>query len=324
MLDGAQASATEKAHVWSVPRTWRESKARKIGERQVQDDEKARFGDLKHRNCHAKVMIVILPDEQEPLCMASKAAIDRQRAARTVASTAYTYSADTASRVKETLLRYAKPGEQIPDIQLLLRLVGRMIASENEALTRADAAHEIELADDTEPRKQRDETAEKVRRNLKDLRTAIETTYGAVGLPRLQLSDTIPHDPSALAMLARTVLVHLRDESIKLPAARRRGLSLDREAFAEELASDLPLLDKALAVVAREAREAEVTLRAKRLALESNDRAFTRGAAFLSATFTLAGLDELAEKIRPSIEQTGQTHEGTLAATNEEVDTDAP
>jgi len=279
---------------------------------------------LEHRICDTATVGVILPDEKESFCMASKAAINRQRAARIVASTAYTYSADAASRVKETLSRYAKPGEQVPDIQLLVRLVGRMIASENEALGRADAAHEVELADDTEPRKLRDETAEKVRRNLNDLRTAIETTYGGVGLPRLQLNENIPQDSSALAILARSVLVNLRDESIKLPAARRRGLSLDREAFAEELAADLPLLDKALAAVAREAREAEATLRARRLAMDANDRAFTRGATFLSATFTLAGLDELADKVKPSLSQPGQTHEADLDTMNAEVATDAP
>lgn len=257
--------------------------------------------------------------------MASKAVVDRQRAARTVASTAYTYSADAAARVKETLSRYAKPGEQVPDIQLLLRLVGRMIASENEALSRADTAHESELADDNEPRKQRDDAADNIRRILSDLRTAIETTHGAVALPRLHLNDNIPTDPSALAMLARTVLVHLRDESVKLPAPRRRGLSLDRSAFAEELAAELPVLDKALAAVAREAREAEVTLRAKRLATEANDRAFARGAAFLSATFVLAGLEELAAKTRPSQAHPGQTHDAAVAATmNADVDTDAP
>jgi len=256
--------------------------------------------------------------------MASKAVLDRQRAARTVASTAYTYSADAASRVKETLSRYAKPGEQVPDIQLLVRLVGRMIASENEALGRADAAHEVELADDAEPRKQRDETAERVRRILADLRTAVETTYGGVGLPRLHLSEAIPSDPSTLAMLARTVLVDLRDDTIKLPAPRRRGLSLDRSAFAEEIAADLPQLDKALAAVAREAREAEVTARARRLAMEANDRAFQRGAAYLSATFTLAGLDELAEKVKPSTAQPGQTQDGAQDTMSAEVATDAP
>jgi hypothetical protein len=200
-----------------------------------------------------------------------------------------------------------------------------MIASENDALNRADAAHEVELADDTEPRKLRDDAADKLRRILSDLRTAIETTHGAVALPRLHLTDNISQDPSALAMLARSVLVHLRDDSVKLPAARRRGLSLDREAFAEELATELPVLDKALAAVAREAREAEVTLRAKRLAMEANDRAFARGAEFLSATFVLAGLDELAGKTKPSQAYPGQTHEIAVAATmNADVDTDAP
>jgi len=256
--------------------------------------------------------------------MASKIVLDRQHASRAVASAAYTYSADAASRVKETLSRYAKPGEQVPDIQLLVRLVGRMIASENEALARADAAHETELADDTEPRKLRDDSAEKVRRILADLRMAVETACGTAGLPRLLLAEAIPHDPLALAVLARSVLAHLRDESIKLPAPRRRGLSLDRSAFAEELAADLPTLDNALAAVAREAREAEVTLRAKRLALETNDRAFGRGAAFLSATFALAGIDDVATKIKPSASQPGQTCEAEAAIVDSDAETDAP
>ncbi|HRI69846.1 MAG TPA: hypothetical protein PK156_36705 [Polyangium sp.] len=255
--------------------------------------------------------------------MASKAVVDRQRAARTIASAAYTYSADAATRVKETLSRYAKPGEQVPDIQLLLRLVGRMVASENEALNRADLAHEAELADDTEPRKLRDDAAENIRRILSDLRTALETTHGAVALSRVHLMDNVPTDPSALAMLARTVLTQLRDDTVKFSAPRRRGLSVDRTAFAEELATELPVLDKALAAVAREAREAEVTLRARRLAMEANDRAFSRGAAFLSATFVLAGLDELAGKTKPSTGHPGQTHE--FAATiSADVETDAP
>lgn len=251
--------------------------------------------------------------------MASKAVVDRQRASRAVASAAYTYSADAATRVKETLVRYAKPGEQVPDLQLLLRLVGRMIASENEALVRADAAHEVELADDNEPRQQRDDSAENLRRILTDLRTAVETTYGTAGLPRLHVIDNVPNDPVAIASFARAVLTHLRDESVKLPPPRRRGLSLDREAFAEEVAAELPVLENALSAVAREAREAEVTLRAKRLTMDANDRAFTRGAGFLSAVFALAGLDELAEKTKPSPAYPGQTREGLTATTGGDI-----
>lgn len=250
--------------------------------------------------------------------MPSPGVLERQRASRTVASTAYTYSADTASRVKELLARYAKPGEQMPDIELLIRLVGRMIAMENEALVRADAAHEVELADDTEPRKARDEAAEKVRRCLAYLHAAVETTCGSAGLHRLHLTENVPNDPSALAILARSVLTNLRDESIKLPADRRRGLSLDRGAFAEELAADLPALDRALAAVAREAREAEVTLRAKRQAMEASDRAFSRGASLLSATFALAGLDDVAHKVKPSAAHPGEIDDATAETLNNE------
>ncbi len=106
----------------------------------------------------------------------------------------------------------------------------------------------------------------------------------------------------------------LVDESVRLPAARRRGLSLDRQAFAEELELELPLLEKALAAVAREAREAEATLRQKRVAMETNDRAFSRGAAVLSSTFALAALDDLAGRVRPSVRQPGETNESEIEA----------
>ena len=86
-------------------------------------------------------------------------------------------------------------------VGLLLRLVGRLIATENEALVRADAAHERELADDAAPRKARDEAVEKVRRILVDLRAAVETTCGMAGLPRLHLLEAVPTDPSVLATI---------------------------------------------------------------------------------------------------------------------------
>lgn len=254
--------------------------------------------------------------------MASKAVTDRQKSARAVAAAAHTHANEVAVRVAELLSPHLRPDEEMPDVSLFLRLVGRLIATENEALVRADAAHERELADDAAPRKARDEAVEKVRRILVDLRAAVETTCGMAGLPRLHLLEAVPTDPSVLATIGRSVLDALRDESVRLPAARRRGLSLDREAFAEELELELPPLEKALAAVAREAREAEATLRQKRAAMEANDRAFSRGAAVLSSTFALAGLEELAGKLKPSQRQPGETNEFELAATRAETGAD--
>jgi len=254
--------------------------------------------------------------------MASKAVTDRQKSARSVTAAAHTHANEVAGRIAELLSPHLRPDEDMPDVGLLLRLVGRLIATENEALVRADAAHERELADDAAPRKARDEAVEKVRRILVDLRAAVETTCGMAGLPRLHLLEAVPTDPSVLATIGRSVLDALRDESVRLPAARRRGLTLDREAFAEELELELPPLDKALAAVAREAREAEATLRQKRVAMEANDRAFSRGAAVLSSSFALAGLEDLAGRLRPSSRQPGETNEFELAATRAETGAD--
>jgi len=241
--------------------------------------------------------------------MASKAVTDRQKSARSVTAAAHTHANEVGSRVTAILSPHLRPDEEMPDVSLLLRLVGRLIATENEALVRADAAHERELADDAAPRRARDEAVEKVRRILVDLRAAVETTCGMSGLPRIHLAEAVPTDPSVLATIGRTVLDALKDESVRFPAARRRGLSLDRSAFAEELELELPPLEKALAAVAREAREAEATLRQKRAAMEANDRAFSRGAAVLSATFALAELDELAKRVKPSARHPGETND---------------
>ncbi len=256
--------------------------------------------------------------------MASKGVTDRQKSARSVAAAAHTHASEVSIRVAELLSPHLRPDEQMPDIALAIRLVGRLIAAENETLVRADAAHERELADDAAPRKARDEGTEKVRRILVDLRAAVETTCGLSGLPRLHLAEAVPTDSSVLATIGRAVWDALRDESVRLPAPRRRGLSLDRLAFAEELAAELPLLEKALGAVAREMREAEATLRQKRAAMEANDRAFSRGAAFLSATFALGGLDDLAGSLKPSSRQPGETRDFEIAATSAETPTDAP
>jgi hypothetical protein len=239
--------------------------------------------------------------------VASKLVTDRQNSARAVADAANTHAGEAAARVGKVLEAYLQSGEKMPDMSLVIRLLGRMIAAKNGALVAADAAHERELADDDAPRRARDTATERVRRVLVDLRAALETACGTSSLPRLQLAESVPSDPSVLATYGRTALDALRDESIKLPAQRTRGLKIDRKAFVEELAAELPLLEKALAAVAREVREAEETLRAKRDAMEDNDRTFSRGAAWLSATFALAALDEYASLVRPSGRRPGET-----------------
>jgi hypothetical protein len=246
--------------------------------------------------------------------MATKGATDREKSTRAVVTAAETHANEIAAGMNRVLEPYLAKGETMPDTALLARLMGRWLDAEGKANLAADVAHEKELADDAAPREQREQANAKVRQTLIDLRAGVDATYGPAGLKKLGLDQAVPGDPSVVATTGWNVLNFLEDASIKLPAPRK-GLKLDRKSFAEDLKAELPNLDKALKDVAREIREAEATLAAKRAATESNDRAFSRGAGWLSATCMAAGLDDISARIKPSARRAGQTE--TLEQTDD-------
>lgn len=241
--------------------------------------------------------------------MASKMVTDREKSSRSVAAAAATHAAEIAAGFARELAPHLKAGEELPDLALVARLIGRKIAADIVELLRADEAHERELADDAAPREARDESATRVRNVLIDTRAAIETAYGSSGLRALGLDQAVPEDPSVLATTGATIVSALRDAAIKLPAPKRASMQVDRAGFAREIEAELPALVEALATVAVEEREKDATLRKKQGALSQSDRSFSRGAGWLSSSCTFAALDDLAAKVRPSGRRPGRTAE---------------
>jgi hypothetical protein len=239
--------------------------------------------------------------------MASKLVTDREKSSRAVVAAATTHAKEIADGVARELSPRLKAGEVMPDVALLVQLIGRRIAADTAELVRADEAHERELADDAAPREARDEAAAKVRAVLVDLRAGVEAAYGPAGLRKLGIDVAVPEDPSVLATLGASVVKSLRDQAVKLPKPKRASMKLDRRGFADELEAELPPLVKALAKVATEEREKEATLLKKQAAMKRNDRSFTRGAGMISAACAQADLDDLAAKVRPSGRRPGRT-----------------
>lgn len=238
--------------------------------------------------------------------MTSKLVTDREKSARAVEAAAETHAAQIAAGFQRELSIHLRAGETLPDTGLLARLIGRKIAADNAALVAADRAHEKELSDDAGPREDRDAAAVKVRSVLVDLRAAIESAYGARGLTLLGLGDAIAVDPSVLAAAGGNVQKALKDPTLQLPKPKRAGMTIDRAAFALDLTAELPALQKALAKVATEDREKETTQQAKNEAMAKNDASFTSGAAFLAVSCQVAGLVDIAAKVRPSGRRPGR------------------
>jgi hypothetical protein len=256
--------------------------------------------------------------------MPSKQVTDREKSARAVTAAAETHAASIAQGFARELTPYLKAGEAMPDVALLVRLSGRKVLADHSTLSRADHEHELELADDAGPREAREESAGKVRGVLLDLRAALDAIYGARGLSLLGLSAAVPVDPSVVATTAGNVHKALLDPKIKLPKPKRAGMKLERADFAAELGGELPALQKALAKVAKEEREKEATQRAKNEAMAKNDATFTTCAGFVAASCQLAGLPDIAAKVRPSGRRPGQTAtEDTEGETEAEPETPA-
>jgi hypothetical protein len=239
--------------------------------------------------------------------MPSKQVTDREKSSHAVAAAASTHAAAVGEALARELSPHLKPGETMPNVALLVQLLGRKVRADHATLAAADTAHETELSDDDAPRQARDEAVEKVRAILVDLRSGVDSAYGLAGLAVLGLKGETASDPTSVAGAADAALGALQDPKRKLPKARRAGNKLDRGAYVDELKAELPDLRKALVKVAKEEREEEATQLAKDEALAANDRSFSRGAAAIAALAAVGGLDDLADKVKPSGRRPGRT-----------------
>ena len=114
-------------------------------------------------------------------------------------------------------------------------------------------------------------------------------------------------DPVVLARQGRSVVKRLTSGS--LPTPRTAFMTLDHSSLAASLDDKVTRLEAALEGVAREGREAQLTLTEKHRAISDYDGVFVAVAGTLSGLFALAGLPELAARVRPSRRAPGRTAE---------------
>lgn len=239
--------------------------------------------------------------------MSSKLILDRQNASDAVIEAVGQHLPAATDALTAVLSPYLHPGETLPDVGLLVQLVSRRLARLREQMVIADEAHEEELSDDLAPREARDDTAADLWAMLSETRELLKGVFGASALPSLGFKGGIPEEPEDLAIFSRRVVAALRAGT--LPPPRAAAVAVDPVALVAPLADDLERLDHALDDVDREAREAEATLRDKQAALDRYDAGFAQCAAFLVGLFSLAGDDELAQRLRPSARRPGRLSE---------------
>lgn len=204
----------------------------------------------------------------------------------------------------------ARLGEGDPGAAGVAPLIASLATSLEAATTRmdsADADHEAELGDDTEPRHARDAANEALIQALVELRGAVQLAYGDVAAIRLGFDGPTPRDATMVATLATRVIERasqLADLPVRVP-----GLTLSLAPLLQAVSEPLDRLQASLDDVASEAREAEQTLVAKQNAIAAYDALFGAVATSLEGLFSLAGASELARRVRPSRGRPGQVED---------------
>jgi hypothetical protein len=232
--------------------------------------------------------------------MPTKGVVDRQRVAEGLIASARTHAQQVGERLQTHLAVVLDDGETLPDLTRLQLLFARLLEQSLDALVSADEDHLSELDDDLEVRQRRDKATAALRQEILDVRGLVRGVFGADWESQvLGLEGRTAQDPLALQRQAERVVERLRKPGeTELPAPRVPDVDLDLSRIPGRIVAKLDDLEEALSGVDREEREAESSQLGKDQAVEDFDELATGIADTLRGWSRLAGLPEIADRIR--------------------------
>jgi hypothetical protein len=238
-----------------------------------------------------------MSDEGEFMSQSSKAVADRIAISRTIVESLKQHAPEISEGLERALFPTGIPQNlKLSDVVLALRA---LLVRTTETMTRADAAHQVELADDVAPRALLDQRSEMLKAFLVSLRATLVSTYGTTVAAAYAIPPQIPDDPEHLLRIAVGVERLLRERGL-VETPRIKSLAIAPLAVAEDLAAFVGDLRRALVDVTREQREAIASETVRERALIEWFATYLATAETVCGLYALAGRPELAEGLRPT------------------------
>jgi hypothetical protein len=264
----------------------------------------------------------ILDDCGEIMAEISKQVGNRIKWARFVASSAKVNAPDLKETFKE---KYGGFGGFAAGIFItIFTLIAARLTSMTDKMESAELKLSDELSDDDAPRDLRDESAEQLRQMLFKARATVEGGFGEEVSRAYGLSDTPPRQPDKLQAFARNSIFLLRENARSEAGAF--GNFTDTLKIAEVLEASYDTLADALGAVDTETREAHAARNARDEVVEEWVVVYRGTANALSGLFELAGRQDLADRVRPTVQSAeGKTEPPAIdEAAEAPADADAP
>ncbi len=196
---------------------------------------------------------------------------------------------------------------QVTPFETQLELFKKKLTLDLDAVVSSARAYRDQRARETLFRGRRDKQVTEVNSDVVGLRRAFTGIYSEEKLAEFGFARRTPQQPGELVEQATHLVTHLDDPDLDLSGARFDQFKVDVPELARKLVGSVEKLQIAIDEVVREERRAEAMKLAKDEALEKYNRSFLWIARTLESLFQLAGLEEVAKRIRPSSRRAGVT-----------------
>ena len=227
-------------------------------------------------------------------------ALNQRRAVTDLAATLAAQGDTAAAGLVERLAPLLEEGEEMPDVKLLFRLLGRHAKRAGEELDVADTGRWAAGMTLSALRLQcRQEKAALYAAAVKVRKTLVEL-YGSKRC-RFQfgLAARTPRGAAELAEEVRRMVSRLASPDLKLPPPRLPGVKADPAGWAKELRPGLARLERLLAEMEQRRIAVGDEVIGREKALAACEETYLLVARTTEALFALAGEKELARRVRP-------------------------
>ena len=235
-----------------------------------------------------------------------KTVTDRMKSCRAVLWAIEAHGGHLAELLGESFGPLLEDGQAMPfDVQL--ELFRKKLTQDLDLLVASDRAYRDQRTVESVVRSRRDEQAARVNSAVVGLRQAFTGIYSEDRLGELGFARRTPQQPGELLEQAIHLVARLSDPELDLTGSRYGDFQLDAARLAQELKASVETLEPTADELAREERRTEVLQLAKDDALRDYNGSFLWIARTVESLCRLAGLEEVAKRVRPSSRRPGVT-----------------